>query len=317
MAESYGPFDGLAWAQDGWFGAAPVWAPSGVLGAPAASAGTGALPLTINGLTVTLGAGSAWVRGAGYKNDSKAFTVAANTNSSLSRRDRIVLRRDLAAKTVTAIRQQGTPASSPVSPSLTQSDTGQWDLPLFSFLVPPNSGTTLTDVLDERASLPLDGSAAPIYVSPRARDTAVPSPVKGQRCATTDDRLWRYDGTAWRYVGGGVAPDKPISLGGGVSAKSGFDPMRSWKDASGTVHASGVVDVVAFNAPAAFGTLDVEHRPAVATERMVYAGESRTPQRCSIGTDGVITVRPTQSWVATYWVLSLDFLPKATDPGQA
>ena len=37
-----------------------------------------------------------------------------------------------------------------MAPALTQVEAGQWDIPLFSFLVPPNSGTTLTGFIDER-----------------------------------------------------------------------------------------------------------------------------------------------------------------------
>lgn len=151
MAETFGPFDGVPWSQGQWFDFASTWAQSAVIGSPATATTTGELALTANGLTLSLGTGRAWVRGAGYKNDAaKAITVPANTNASLSRRDRVVLRRDLAAKTVTAILLQGTPAATPAAPSLTQVDAGVWDVPLFSFLVPPSSGTVISGIVDER-----------------------------------------------------------------------------------------------------------------------------------------------------------------------
>jgi hypothetical protein len=152
--ETFGPFDTQAWTdQTQWYRFGPTWAPSGVIDTPAASASAGSLGITFSGLTPTLSAGRAWVRGAGYElsGGSKTMTaVPANTNSSLSRRDRIVLRRDLSAKTVALTAIQGTPASTPVAPALTQVETGQWDTPLFSFLVPPNSGTVITGITDER-----------------------------------------------------------------------------------------------------------------------------------------------------------------------
>lgn len=158
--ETVGPFDGTPWAQDQWFRYAAAWAPSGVLDVPASSASAGSLGLTFSGLTPTLAAGRAWARGGGYElaGGSKTLpAVAANTNASLQRRDRIVLRRDLAAKTIALVQLQGTPAASPAAPALQQNETGQWDSPLFSFLVPPNSGTSISGIIDERQWLGTSG----------------------------------------------------------------------------------------------------------------------------------------------------------------
>ena len=96
MPDIFGPFDGIPWAQAQWYRDAPLWAPSGVAGAPASAVSVGDLPLTISGLTASVGLGRAHVRGAGYERTGtpNAFTVNANTNATLSRLDRIVLRRD-------------------------------------------------------------------------------------------------------------------------------------------------------------------------------------------------------------------------------
>ena len=161
VTETYGPFDGVTWTQSQWYRNAPAWSPSGVIDTPASGTTTGSFGLTFNGITANVAAGRAWVRGSGYElaGGSKALTIAANTNSSLSRIDRIVLRRDLSAKTVTMIVLQGTPAGTPTAPALTQVETGQWDSPLFSFLVPPNSGTVITGVTDERPWIDPDGGS--------------------------------------------------------------------------------------------------------------------------------------------------------------
>ena len=153
MTDLYGPFDGTPWAQDQWYRHASAWAPSGVFGSSAAtSTTTGDLALTVSGRNVTIGTGRAWVRGAGFERTGTPASqaVSANTNTTLSRRDRVVLRRDLATKTIAPVLLTGTPAATPVAPSITQSETGQWDLLLYSFLVPPNSGTTLSGIVDER-----------------------------------------------------------------------------------------------------------------------------------------------------------------------
>lgn len=148
----FGPFDGVPWAQARWYRDAYARAASGVHGLPAASVGAGDLPLTINGLTVSVGLGRAHVRGAGYERAGtpKDFAIPANTNSTLARIDRLVLRRDLAAKSATLVHLQGTPATTPSAPALSRVENGAWDQRLFAFTVPPASGTVLTGVTDER-----------------------------------------------------------------------------------------------------------------------------------------------------------------------
>lgn len=164
FTETVGPFDGSPWSQDQWYRYAPSWMRSGVSGTPPLSTSAGGLGITFSGLTPTLALGRAWVHGAGYElaGGSKTLPpVAANTNASLARIDRLVLRRDLAAKTLAPTMIVGTPASTPVPPALTQVETGIWDVQLYSFTVPPNSGTNITNVVDERTWLP--DPAQPIY----------------------------------------------------------------------------------------------------------------------------------------------------------
>jgi hypothetical protein len=152
VTDTVGPFDGTPWAEAQWYRHAPMWAPSGVYGTPATSSTTGDLPLSVSGRSVGLGAGRANVRGAGFERSGAAVLQdpGANTHASFSRRDRIVLRRNLATHTVTQVVIQGTPSGTPAAPAVTQSETGSWDLPLFSFLVPPASGASISGIIDER-----------------------------------------------------------------------------------------------------------------------------------------------------------------------
>lgn len=151
MVDISGPFATSPWSEDGWFDNMGPALPSGVHGTPAASSTTGDLALSLSGLNWAVGAGRAMVRGAGFSRDAAAGAAAtANTHSTWSRRDRIVLRRDRAAGTVAPVRIQGTPASSPSAPDISEDEDGQWDLKLFSFLVPPASGTATSGVVDER-----------------------------------------------------------------------------------------------------------------------------------------------------------------------
>lgn len=162
MAETSGPFDGSPWAESEWYKYMPAAMKSGVIGTKVSGTGNGALAFSPSGLQITLAAGDANVGGAGYSRSAplSAVAVPANTNSSLSRRDRIVLRRSLSTHNVTPVVIQGTPAASPSAPAITRNST-TFDLQLFSFLTPPNSGSTLSSVTDERVWVDAGAVSAP------------------------------------------------------------------------------------------------------------------------------------------------------------
>lgn len=153
MADEYGPFFDKPWVEAQWFKHAPVWAPSGVAGSRAASVSSGGLAFASSGLSVSAGAGKAWIRGAGFERTGTppSHAVATNSHATLSRRDRLVLRRNLTSHLVETAVIQGTPSGTPTAPDLTQVEDGIWEEALFSFLVPPNNGTAITGVVDERA----------------------------------------------------------------------------------------------------------------------------------------------------------------------
>lgn len=78
---------------------------------------------------VVLKPGRALVDGKWYENDAD-LTIAVTANTSGNPRiDRLVLRKDNSASTITAILKVGTPAGSPVAPSLTQSGS-IYEIPL-------------------------------------------------------------------------------------------------------------------------------------------------------------------------------------------
>jgi hypothetical protein len=167
VPDSSGPWDGNPWAEADWFRAMVAVLPSGILDSPQTSATAGSISWAASGLTVTPTAGVAVVGGAGYVRTAAltSVTATANTHASFSRRDRIVLRRSLSTHTVVPAIVVGTPASSPVAPAVTR-DSTTFDLPLFSFLVPPNSGTALSGVVDERTWVNPQGT--PLYVGTTA-----------------------------------------------------------------------------------------------------------------------------------------------------
>lgn len=149
----------------------PAAMKSGVIGTKVSGVANGALGWVASGRDVNLTVGNANVGGAGYARTAPTTSVAvpANTNSSLSRRDRLVLRRSVTSKTVTPTVITGTPAASPVAPAITQNST-TFDLKLFSFLTPPNSGTALSSVIDERNWVS-DGTIDEMIFSPFLGET--------------------------------------------------------------------------------------------------------------------------------------------------
>lgn len=198
MSDTIGPFDSADWAQGEWYDHMPARSPSGVVGDPVSAATAGGLAFSNSGLTVSIGDGKAEVGGSGFKRagGGAGVTVPANTSSTQSRRDRVVLRRDTAADTVAPTLIQGTPAASPTAPAITRSST-VFDLPLFSFLVPPSSGTSLSGVVDERLFVNDDGYGLPQVFSMANRPTA--GLRAGFRVSdASTGRLYSYDGTYWR-----------------------------------------------------------------------------------------------------------------------
>lgn len=144
------PADG--WTQSQWYRDAYARAASGVYGLPAFSAGSGDLALTTSGLGFAMGPGRAHVRGAGYER-TDPYT-ATTTSAADPKIDRLVLRRDLAARTVTPLLLEGTPATNPNPKPLAADDAGAVDLPLFRWTT---AGGQITDVRDERRWLGTDG----------------------------------------------------------------------------------------------------------------------------------------------------------------
>lgn len=227
MPDVYGPFDGSAYQQGPYYRDHGYLDLSGVYG-PALTvptSGTGDLGLTTAGLTSSLALGRAHVRGASYERTGSAWTYThpANTDPTLARIDRVVLRRDLAAKTVLPAVLQGTPGSG--APALTQSDTGIWEMKLHQVSVPNASGTLLT-VTDERHWIPgrsgipagqnLDGDTAGQY----------------RHHPTYGLQVWT--GTYWRTVDVGlVGSSAYLTAGGAFGGAAGawlafaYDTVRS------------------------------------------------------------------------------------------
>ena len=92
-----------------------------------------------SGMAVTLPAGRAWINGYHYRNDAPITLPIDNADGTLNRKDTIVLRWDVNVRSITAQVLKGTPASSPVAPTIVRS-AEQYDLKVAEISIP--AGTT-------------------------------------------------------------------------------------------------------------------------------------------------------------------------------
>ena len=97
--------------------------------------------------------GAALVNGRLYETTAAVtLTVGANASGN-ARIDTVILRADYVAQTVRLILKQGTPAASPVRPTL-QQDTSIWEIPLADIAVANGFSVINTaDVLDRRRTV--------------------------------------------------------------------------------------------------------------------------------------------------------------------
>lgn len=101
----------------------------------------GELGVTADGSTmsVTLPAGKAWINGYFYCNDAPITLPIDNADGTLNRKDTIVLRWDVNARSITARVLKGTLASTATAPAIVRG-AEQYDLKLAEISVP--AGTT-------------------------------------------------------------------------------------------------------------------------------------------------------------------------------
>lgn len=94
----------------------------------------------MDGMTVAVGQGRAWIEGYLYSNDSPLTLVIGTASASLHRKDSIVLRLDLNERTIEAYVVAGTPAAKdPVAPEVVRT-ADRYELKIAEVYVP--AGTT-------------------------------------------------------------------------------------------------------------------------------------------------------------------------------
>lgn len=102
------------------------------------------------GLKINVSTGFAFIKGYMYKNDSPLTFTLSNADNTLDRIDRVVLRFDELERQIKVVIKKGTVGSSPVPPSLENSDTVK-ELSLAQIKVNKNTITLVdSNIIDER-----------------------------------------------------------------------------------------------------------------------------------------------------------------------
>jgi hypothetical protein len=170
------------------------------------------------GLAVDVEPGEAMVRGHYYISDAVESLTLATADPTNGRIDTVVLRLDPTANSVVLAVKTGTPAGSPVAPSLVQTDAGIFEQALANVLVPATAGVPST-ITDRRTFM---GTLIGIW-----SDATRPTSVKPHVGFNVDGATFEgYDPITelWGPIGGGG--------GVTVSATAPLDPSEGdlWWD---------------------------------------------------------------------------------------
>jgi len=105
-----------------------------------------------SGMQVKVPAGQSMVRGHYYANDALVTLAITTANATNPRIDNVVLELDPSANTILLKVVAGTPAASPVAPTLTQTDSGIWQQLLATVSVAAAASTIAAGNVTDRRS---------------------------------------------------------------------------------------------------------------------------------------------------------------------
>lgn len=171
MTISYFPFDSGAGAdvqEAEWAEMARLWLFTGVYNSNGVRPNVDLNKFEVygdnSGLQVKVKTGTAWIEGFYVKSDAEEIVALATADATNPRKDRIILKLDRGANTITLTKLTGTPAGSPVAPTLTQ-NSSIWEISLAQVLVVATDTLIAAgDVTDEREFV---GNVSPITQYPR------------------------------------------------------------------------------------------------------------------------------------------------------
>lgn len=150
MTQTYFPFDsgqGANTTEAMWTKMAQHWARTGILSGISENLSVYA---NSTGMQVKVKSGAAWIKGHYFESDAEETLAIGTADASNPRIDRVVIRLDWSANTITLAIIQGTPAATPAPPTLTQ-NSSRWEISLAQVRV--NAGNLTIpagNVTDER-----------------------------------------------------------------------------------------------------------------------------------------------------------------------
>lgn len=155
MTITYFPFDSGAGAtviESQWAEMARLWLSTGVFNSGRAHIDLNKFEVfgDNSGLQVKVKSGTAWIEGFYVTSGAEEIVTLSTADATNPRIDRIILKLDRGANTITLTKLTGTPAGSPSAPALTQNST-IWEISLAQVMVAATDTLIAAgDVTDER-----------------------------------------------------------------------------------------------------------------------------------------------------------------------
>jgi len=239
MAEQSFPFENIDTTESQFSEWATNFQETGVQGSPTGTE----LGITVTGsdLNLTIAAGQAFIRGHYYINTDD-LVLAVTSAGTDTRIDIVVVELDPEANTiVTKIVSGEAVAADPVAPTLTQSATGIYQLPIATLTIPASTVAITTGMLvDTRTFM---GNRIGIWTT----DTRPANPTAYQTLGynTTIEAHESWNGTAWvgffdpittegdLVVGDGTGQASRLGVGADDQVLTVVDGAPAWADGGG------------------------------------------------------------------------------------
>lgn len=272
MAEQYFPFENVDTTESQFSKWARNFQETGIQGQPT---GTD-LKITAGGLNMSIdvAAGQAFIRGHYYINTA-SINLPVTSAGINTRIDLVVLELDPVANTIHAKIVEGTAVtSSPVAPTLTQTDTGVYQFPIATLTI-PNSTLAITNAMltDTRTFM---GHRIGVWTTSTRPATPTANQTLGFNTDLDQHEFW--NGSAWVeftptdsvrvsdysttgdiLVGNGVNNPDRLPIGGNGALLKSDGTTASWLTlgASGQVLQSNGTTAVWANTPSALQSIAV------------------------------------------------------------
>ena len=214
---------------------------NGVNGSPA---GTELKVTAGTGLQTSVAIGQAMVRGHYYISTAAETLTHATANATNPRIDAVVLTLDPSVNSIILAIVAGTPAGSPVAPTLTQTDAGVYQYLLATVLIPA-AATSVSTITDKRGFM---GQRFGLWTT-AGRPTSPTVGQAGFNSTTSLPEFW--DGAAWQGFSAAVTSLNASVIETTVKAVTGTYSMISsdrgklLQSTSGTSYTFTVANVLA------------------------------------------------------------------------